>query len=127
MEYQQRDIVLVEYPFTDLKGSKLRPALIISNRKVNCTGDYQFVMITSQKPKDDNFIVLQENMIEVPFKSNKGLPVTNFLYYKKISTIHKSLIRKKISEVKLKDYDEICELICSNLKKEIIDINIIIK
>ena len=39
MNVAQKEIVLVEYPFSDLRGSKLRPALIISNEKFNNFSD----------------------------------------------------------------------------------------
>lgn len=70
MKYNQRDIVLVNYPFTDLKGSKVRPALIISNKRVNKTGDYIFIMITSQKLRE-NFLHITSDMIETPFRQKK--------------------------------------------------------
>lgn len=30
--YDQRDIVLIPFPYSDLTGSKQRPALIVSNK-----------------------------------------------------------------------------------------------
>jgi len=35
--YDQGDIVLLPFPYSDLTGSKQRPALIISNEKFNKT------------------------------------------------------------------------------------------
>ena len=29
--YEQRDIILIPFPYSDLTGAKLRPALILSN------------------------------------------------------------------------------------------------
>lgn len=38
--YQQGDIVVVDFPFTDVSQTKRRPALVLSNQTVNQTGDY---------------------------------------------------------------------------------------
>jgi mRNA interferase MazF len=38
--FEQGDIVSVAFPFTNASTSKRRPALILSNHKVNQTGDY---------------------------------------------------------------------------------------
>jgi mRNA interferase MazF len=46
--FQRGDIVSVNFPFTDMHGEKLRPAIIISNEIVNQTGDVIIVMITSK-------------------------------------------------------------------------------
>lgn len=45
--YNQGDIVVVDFPFTDASQTKKRPALVLSNHTVNQTGDYLLVMITS--------------------------------------------------------------------------------
>jgi len=37
--YKQKDIVIIPFPYSDLTGSKQRPALIISNNKINKTQD----------------------------------------------------------------------------------------
>jgi len=48
MSYSQGDIIWVDFPFTDGFQSKPRPALIISNKIVNDTGDYIHLQITSK-------------------------------------------------------------------------------
>ena len=90
--YNQRDIVLVKFPFTDLANSKLRPALIISNEKINNTRDYIFMMITSST-LSSNFIELENSMLVTPFKPKNGVPKKSYLYGKKISTLDEKLIK----------------------------------
>ncbi|QES93113.1 type II toxin-antitoxin system PemK/MazF family toxin [Empedobacter brevis] len=114
MKYNQRDIVLVKYPFTNLKESKVRPALIISNKKVNKSGDYIFVMITSQKLRE-NFLHITSDMIETPFRQKNGIEVENYLYCKKISTIDESLVVRKISELKSEYYDNVYNMVTDGL------------
>ncbi len=36
--YDQREIVLIPFPYSDLTGAKQRPALIISNQLINKFG-----------------------------------------------------------------------------------------
>ena len=35
LKVNQRDIVLIKFPFSDLSGAKVRPALVISNQGYN--------------------------------------------------------------------------------------------
>ena len=42
------DIVLIKYPFSNLQGTKVRPAVVISTNKYNKTHqDALFILITS--------------------------------------------------------------------------------
>ena len=49
--YDQGEIILIPFPYSDLTGFKKRPALIISNSKLNETEDKVCCLITSQKTK----------------------------------------------------------------------------
>ena len=54
-------MILVPFPFTDLSGNKVRPALIISKEKIGV--DVIVVFITSQnKPNEKHLVpILQKN------------------------------------------------------------------
>jgi len=94
MSFTQRDIVIVNFPFTDITGSKKRPALIVSNSKVNSSGDYTIVMLTSQAINGD----LCEKITNADVNPNfKGLTEMN-VYCKKIAVLNKSVISHKITE-----------------------------
>lgn len=40
--YKQGDIVLVDFPFSDGGGSKIRPSLVISNITLNQVDEYYY-------------------------------------------------------------------------------------
>ena len=61
MLFTQRDIVFVDFPFTDLTRSKFRPSLIISAKTANQTGDFICLQITSKEFKDGMFFPLQDD------------------------------------------------------------------
>ena len=104
--YKQGDIVIVNFPFTDLSNSKVRPAVVISNDKINISGDYIIVMISTQEIRGDFSVNISNIDVTIPFK----LPHhTMFVYCKKIATLNKCIIRKKITEIK--DKNKIKEII----------------
>ncbi len=88
--YQQGDIVAVKFPFTDVSTLKRRPAVIISLDKVNQTGDYIMVQITSKEINDGFSVAIENNDI------SPGLPLKSFARSHKIFTLHKSLVLSKI-------------------------------
>ena len=51
MNLTKGDIVIIPVPFTDNKGYKLRPAVVISNDTIHQTGDVVIVQITSIKTR----------------------------------------------------------------------------
>lgn len=106
--YLQGDIVLTQFPFTDLSGSKLRPAVIISSDLLNAAGDYVCVQITSKKITDDCFFVLKDKNVSVPLKLESGIRL------QKIFTVNSSIVKQKISAVTEATFTEIIEAI--NLK-----------
>jgi len=54
------DVVVIPFPFSDLSGSKRRPALVISNLEGN---DLILCQITSKNIKDDYAIELKDDDI----------------------------------------------------------------
>ncbi len=52
MAYQRGDVVLVPFPFADVKAAKARPALVVNDQKYEEeTGNLIIAQITSQAPR----------------------------------------------------------------------------
>ncbi|PIN85194.1 MAG: hypothetical protein COV47_03445 [Candidatus Diapherotrites archaeon CG11_big_fil_rev_8_21_14_0_20_37_9] len=52
MTYNQADIILLPFPYSDLSSSKKRPALVISNNKFNSfSNDFICCLITTNPQK----------------------------------------------------------------------------
>ena len=92
--YSQGDIVVVDFPFTDVSQTKKRPALVLSNQTVNQTGDYLLVMITSQVKYDGLSLP-----IALTDYADKPLPLTSFIRVHKIFLLNESLISHRFSAV----------------------------
>lgn len=79
---QKGDIVLVNFPFTNYQGQKIRPALVLFTNE----NDTTLTFITSEtKWKTENDILLE------PTKLN-GLKAISLIRINKISTIENNLI-----------------------------------
>ena len=89
--YKAGEIILVAYPFTDLSQQKVRPALVLHDQEEE---DILInpISTTVNSYRDD--VVLQENDNE-----ENPLPVESCVRWKKLFTLHHSLILKKFSKV----------------------------
>lgn len=87
------DIVLLSFPFTDLKGKKVRPALILVVSEL----DVIVAFITTQ--------LKWQNQFDLQLESDdlNGLKKTSLLRLSKITTLDKELILGKLGEL-----DQIC-------------------
>jgi mRNA interferase MazF len=92
--FEQGDIVSVAFPFTNAATTKKRPALILSNHKVNQTGDYLLVQITSKFKNDELTMNLNDSDFVI-----KVLPLKSFIRIHKIFLLNESLIINKITRV----------------------------
>ena len=105
--YEQGDIVLVPFPFTDLSIIKKRPALVVSadwyNKRYR---DVVLVAVTSHVPP-----ILDEldyRITETDFKTGK-LYKDSIVKLGKVFTIENSLIIKKICDVHGRIMDKILD------------------
>lgn len=93
------DVVLVPFPFTNLKQKKVRPAVVISREEVHKKeNDYTLLFISSVIPD-----VVQS--YEVVFEKSdseflqSGLKKTSLLKANKIVTVQRNLLRRKLGQL----------------------------
>jgi len=107
MILEKWDIVLVKFPFTDLKNYKLRPALVISNSKFNDLENIMLIWIFWNKWIEKYSYKLYNDFLE-NWKMNKQ----SYLRLQNIFTLHKSLIYKKVAELKYNNFKEVDKKLC---------------
>ncbi len=73
MKVKQRDIILIKFPFSDLTGAKVRPALVISNNQYNSSKlDAVVVAMTSNISLSEYKVFVENKDLEsgnLPLKS----------------------------------------------------------
>jgi len=87
-------VALVNFPFTDLQSSKVRPALILTTKKE----DVVILGIFSKVPDElhGSWIVIDESC---PAFNQTGLKKGSIIKTEKIAVVHRSLIRKEIGNI----------------------------
>ena len=103
MIFQQKELVLLPYPFSDQAGSKVRPAIIVSNDNFNkrCEDCVMVPLTTVIKDEPFSLIINQDSL-----DSGKLLKQSR-VRIDKIFTIKKSLIMMKIGKINDKTLDKI--------------------
>lgn len=89
--YKRGAVVLVPFPFTDLSGSKVRPAVIVSDGKVG--QDVVVVFVTSQtKSRAKHTVSIR------PTKEN-GIKTNSKIICSKIATLEAKVVLGEIGEL----------------------------
>jgi len=93
LSLRRGDIVLVPFPFSDLSGRKVRPALIVSPDPVG--EDILVVFISSVIPPTPE---PKEYVLDVthPAFACTGLKSTSVFEMGKMATLHRSLILRRL-------------------------------
>jgi mRNA interferase MazF len=91
------DIVLITFPFTDLSGSKLRPAVVLVDTSADITVCFITTQLGWQEPTD---VLLQPNTIN-------GLRTTSLIRTSKIATLDKSLAKGLLGRLSSKESMEL--------------------
>jgi len=109
--YKPGNIVLVNFPFTDLQSSKVRPALVLSTK-----GDDVIILGIFSKVPDD----LRESWIKIDEKSSDflitGLKKTSIIKTEKITVIHRSLIRKELGHLSRESMERVKKTLLKTLE-----------
>jgi mRNA interferase MazF len=95
--YDRGDVILVPFPFSDLSGSKKRPALVLAT--ISDWSELICMMLTSS-PKGKG---------EIPIKHiiEAGLPKPTVARIHRLFTIDQSIVLKKIGSLNSEDFDNI--------------------
>ncbi|MGB3640540.1 MAG: type II toxin-antitoxin system PemK/MazF family toxin [Rivularia sp. (in: cyanobacteria)] len=107
MSLNKGDVVLVQFPFTDLSQAKLRPALIIYSNPV--TNEVTLCFISSQninKLTSEEFTIKDS---DADF-AYTGLRISSKVRVTRITTLNKSLILRRLGKLS-DDYIEILNTI----------------
>jgi mRNA interferase MazF len=106
--YKQGDIVLVPFPFTDLSGEKVRPALILSKKEFG--DDVTVCFISSIIPKK---ISVSEFFVKDTDKSfkNTGLKTSSIIKVNKMATLEKKVILGELGSLDIADISKIKKII----------------
>jgi len=102
---EQRDIVLINFPFTDFSSYKIRPVLIISNNKYNLSSEDIIVCGISSKQKYSiwNIAITSKDL------ESGNLNEESIIKVDRIIKISKKIIIKKIGKLKENKFEEIKE------------------
>jgi mRNA interferase MazF len=105
MNFSKGDIVIIPVPFTDNKGYKLRPAVVISDDTVHRTGDVMIVQITSKLKQDNLNISLTNSDV------TENLPAKSYIRTHKIFVLEQTLIKGIVSRLNPSKYKELIQKI----------------
>ena len=109
---QQRHVVILPFPFSDLQRRKARPAIIVSNNRYNQrSDDVVAVPLTSNlRPFEYSLPVTSRDMEsgELVMDSNARVD--------KIFSVEKGIIVKRIGKIDRKTHAAICKLLSALTK-----------
>lgn len=111
--YKPGDIVLTPFPFTDLSGNKVRPALILG---VQDKGDDVTVCFISSISQDK----IHKFEVEIAEKDEDflktGLKLKSIIKTTKIATLDRAVILGKIGELDSKNTQKVKKVLKTYLK-----------
>jgi mRNA interferase MazF len=102
-KFMKGEVVVIPFPFSDLSGSKRRPALVLADLPGD---DLLLCQITSQSSKDIYAIPLQE----IDFL-NGSLPVNSFIRPTRLFTADRNIIIRKAGLVRAKTINDVIQTI----------------
>ena len=91
------DIILLPFPFTDLSGSKTRPALVLISNSLDVTVTFITTQIGWQESSD---LLLSAN-------STNGLKKSSLVRLSKLATIDSGLVLGKLGAISKNELDEL--------------------
>lgn len=107
MKVKQREIILINFPFSDLTGAKVRPALVISNNEYNQQNLDALVLAITSNLSDNKYKVF----VDSQDLENGNLPLKSAIRVDKPFCILQKKVLKIQAKIKLAKLDEVRLLI----------------
>ena len=96
MTLEQRDIVLIPFPFSDLRSSKSRPVLVVSCDNYNSgSPDFLGMAVTSNLTDRAHAVLLRQQDLD-----DGRLKMDSMVRTDKVYSLSRSLVRRRFGSVK---------------------------
>mgnify|MGYP001047542825 CR=1 FL=1 len=105
------DIVLVRFPFTDLSGSKRRPAVVLASYPP----DAIVAFISSVMPRQPEISDVIIKTTESDFAST-GLKVNSVIRLRKLATLEESIITRRLGKLDRNRLSSVDDALLAGLK-----------
>lgn len=102
---EQRDLLLVPFPFSDQSGRKVRPVIALSGKSFNENSDDVLVVGVSSNYYNDRYTLKLDNS---DLEEGK-LSLPCYIKSENILKVEKEMIIKKIGKIKIEKLKEIIE------------------
>jgi mRNA interferase MazF len=103
LKVNQRDIVLINFPFSDLSGAKVRPALVLSNDTYNSASlDAVVLALTSNLSRLDYSVLITNSDLE-----SGRLPVDSAIRVDKPFSVLQSKVLKIQAKITMTKFEEV--------------------
>ncbi len=108
----QREIILLSFPFSDLRTSKVRPAIVVSNDNYNSRFDdiIAVPLTTNLKFRDYAFVITNKDLDQGRLIKDSNVKVD------RIFSVDKKLVRFTIGRVNRNTHRKIKEIISELIK-----------
>ncbi len=101
--YEQGEILIIPFPFSDLSSVRQRPVLVLSKKEDNLNSEDIVTCGITSNLKDSKYSVLIENTDlqrgEIPKKSR--------IKVNKLFTIHKNIVIKSLARINVQKWREV--------------------
>lgn len=102
-KFVKGEVVVIPFPFSDLSGSKRRPALVLADLPGD---DLLLCQITSQSSKDVHAVPLQATDF-----INGSLPVNSFIRPTRLFTADKNIVIRRAGLVRAKTINDVTQTV----------------
>ncbi len=101
--YEQGEIIIVPFPFSDLSSVKKRPVLVLSKQIDNNTSDDIITCGITSNIKDSKYSIFIENK-----DLDKGqIPTKSRIKVDKLFTLNKRIVEKSVGRINKKTFNEV--------------------
>jgi len=107
MSYKTGDILLIKFPFTNLKKAKKRPVLVVKSQ--NELRDIICFQITSNSQQNNLLQITKDDL------DNSIFSVQSYIKYDKCFTLTTDIVDKQIGRLKPSILEKLQKLFCDEL------------